>query len=169
GFELQNARVGMRGRLEDLAAFVIAFDGAVDERAQINVPEGKLRVGLRDAYGEVALVGEVVARAGFFATMVDPGGLVSDTTPELVDKPIESRGVRATEGYQTPGLTPGRSLGAALRLDPEMSETGAPRLGFELAIQNGADEYSSNNDNDKPAVSGAMLVRFGTVDARHRR
>src|SRR5207237_9626975 len=137
------------------AGFVVSIDGAVDERAQINTPDGKLRVGLRDAYGDVVLSGQIVARAGFFSAMVDPQSLVSDNSRELVDKPIESRGVRASEGYQTPGLTPGRSLGAAIRLDPDMSEAGSPRLGFELAIQNGADEYSSNNDNDKPAVSGA--------------
>ncbi|HWU91581.1 MAG TPA: hypothetical protein VN253_30145, partial [Kofleriaceae bacterium] len=35
-----------------------------------------------------------------------------------------------------------------------------PQLGFELAVQNGADEYASNNDNDKPAVSAAILARF---------
>src|SRR5262245_4915489 len=47
GFELQNARVGALGRMGTRAAFVVAFDGAVDERAQVNSPDGKLRVGLR--------------------------------------------------------------------------------------------------------------------------
>jgi hypothetical protein len=162
GFELQNARVGVRGALGTRARFVLSIDGAVDERAQINVPEGKLRIGLRDAYGDVVLTGQIRVRAGFFQSLVDPQALVSDTTRELVDKPIEVRGVRATEGFETDGLTPGRSLGAALRLDPAAAESGPPQIGFELAVQNGADEYSSNNDNDKPAVSAAVLARFGT-------
>ena len=67
--------------------------------------------------------------------------------------------MRATEGWQTPGLPPGRSMGAALRLDPEVPSDGA-RVGFELAAQNGADEFSSNNDNDALALSAAVIARF---------
>jgi hypothetical protein len=92
--------------------------------------------------------------------VVDPQALVGDTARELVDQPIESRGMRATEGYQTAGLPPGRSLGVALRLDPEPPAFGELRLGFELAVQNGADEFSSNNDNDTPAVSAAVIARL---------
>ncbi|MEO8705100.1 MAG: hypothetical protein ABI867_33915 [Kofleriaceae bacterium] len=167
GFQLQNARVGMRGRLDRRAAFVVSFDGAVDEREQINVPEGKLGVGLRDAFVDVALGDglpwdaaspKLVARAGFFQTWIDPEGLVPDTSRELVDRPLESRGIRATEGFQTQGLTPGRSLGAALRIEPPVQPFGIGG-GLELAVQNGADEFASNNDNDKPAVSAAGLVR----------
>ena len=158
GFELQNARFGIRGKLGDKMKYVMAIDGAVDERTQINVPEGKLKVGLKDAYVDTTLSGQVAARAGFFQTLVDPN-LDADTVRELVDRPIESRGMRATEGYQTAGLTPGRSLGAAIRLDPAPPTSGAA-VGFELAVQNGADEYASNNDNDTPAVSGTVLARL---------
>ena len=159
GFELQNARLGVRGTLDQRIAFVLALDGAVDERLQVNTPEGKLRVGLRDAFADVVLGGNLVARAGFFDAWVDPEALVADTRRELVDKPIESRGMRATEGYQTPGLAPGRSLGAAIRIDPGPPETGV-ELGFEVAVQNGADEFSSNNDNDKPAISATVFARL---------
>jgi hypothetical protein len=159
GFELQNARIGVRGNLDKRMHFVVALDGAVDEREQVNTPQGKLRVGLRDAYVDVALGRAVAVRGGFFETVFGPDALEDNTRREFVDRPIESRGMRATEGYQTPGLTPGRSLGAAVRLDPEPAK-GAPRIGFELAVQNGADEYASNNDNDLPAVSGALIVRF---------
>lgn len=158
GFELQNARFGVRGALDHRIGFVVALDGAVDERLQVNTPQGKLRVALRDAFGDVVLGATLTARAGLFDALVDPEALVADTRRELVDKPIESRGMRATEGYQTAGLTPGRSLGAAVRLDPEPADGVA--IGFELAIQNGADEFSSNNDNDKPAISATALVRL---------
>jgi len=171
GFELQNARLGFRGTLDRRVAFVLALDGAVDERLQVNTPDGKLRVGLRDAFADVRLGGRWVARGGFFDAWVDPEALVADTRRELVDHPIESRGMRATEGFQAPGLTPGRSLGAAIRLEPEPPEHGAGRAGradgspgvaisFELAVQNGADEFSSNNDNDKPAISATLLARL---------
>ncbi len=172
GFELQNARVGVRGMLDDRVAFVVSIDGAVDEREQINVPEGKLRVGLRDAYADLALnkrleqipgVSHVpfnlAVRAGFFQTWFEPESLLPDTMREFIDHPIESRGIRATQGFQAQGLTPGRSLGAALRLDPAVSAVGIGG-GFELAVQNGADEFASNNDNDKPAVSLAGLMRL---------
>jgi hypothetical protein len=159
GFELQNARLGVRGTLDQRVSFLVAFDGAVDERVQVNTPEGKLRVGLRDAFAEVRIAGPVTVRGGFWQAWVDPEALVPDTRRELVDQPIESRGMRATEGFQTAGLTPGRSLGAAVRLEPAGEPTGSA-VGFELAVQNGADELSSNNDNDKPAVSATLLARL---------
>jgi hypothetical protein len=159
GFELQNARFGVRGVLDRRVAFVLALDGAVDERLQVNTPNGKLRVGLRDAFADVQLGGALRARGGFFQAWVDPEVLVGDTQRELIDHPIESRGMRATEGYQTPALPAGRSLGAAIRLDPEPPQAGVG-LGFEVAVQNGADEFSSNNDNDKPALSATLLARL---------
>ncbi|HEY1815740.1 MAG TPA: porin [Kofleriaceae bacterium] len=165
GFELQNARLGVHGRYGDRIAATMAFDGAVDERAQVNSPQGTLGFNLRDAYADVTLAGQAVLRAGYFLPWVDPEALVADTTLEFVDYPIESRGVRATEGWQTPGLPPGRSLGVALHLDPaSMLGTpvaiDAPRFGFEVAVQNGADEYSYNNDNNEPALSVSALLRF---------
>lgn len=173
GFELQNARVGVRGKLDDLAAFVISFDGAVDERAQLNDPEGQLRVGLRDAFVDVVLGSSASLRVGFFRTMFDPEALIGDTARLTIDRPIESRGMRATEGYETPGLTPGRSPGAAIRVVPSgfasaakggtgsgVERAGGSPVGFELAVQNGADEFSANNDNDKPSVSGTVITRL---------
>ncbi len=155
GFELQNARIGVRGNLQGRAHFVVSLDGAVDERAQ-NTPQGKLRVGLRDAYADISLGGDLAVRGGYFETWVDPQALVPDTVRDFVDRPIESRGMRSTEGWYTPLLPPGRSLGAAVRLEPEQVN----HLGFEVAVQNGADEFSSNNDNDKPALSVAALFRL---------
>ncbi len=155
GFELQNARDGVRGDLQNIARFTISFDGAVVERER-NTPVGRLRVGLRDAYADLWLGGDLMVRGGFFETWVDPQSLVADTQREFIDKPLEIRGVRSTQGFYTPGLPPGRSIGAAVRLEPEEPN----KLGFELAVQNGADEFSSNNDNDKPAVSAAAMFRL---------
>ncbi|MGE5181456.1 MAG: hypothetical protein ACM31C_05320 [Acidobacteriota bacterium] len=159
GFELQSARVGARGQLGTAMAFVISIDGAVDERTLVNSPQGKLAVGLRDAYVDTSLSGPIVVRTGYFQCWLDPQAQIPDTAREFVDYPIETRGMRATEGWQTPGLPPGRSIGAAIRLDPAVPSDGA-RVGFELAAQNGADEFSSNNDNDMLALSAAGIVRF---------
>lgn len=163
GFELQNARIGVIAAYKDRMRFVVALEGAISDRAQLNLPEGRLRDGLRDAYVDVAIAGDLAVRAGYFRTLVDPDiqgdNLEGDTLREFVDRPIESRGVRATEGYETPRLTPGRSIGAALRLD-RGGPVGAPAIGFEVAVQNGADELASDNDNDTPAVSASVLARF---------
>jgi hypothetical protein len=159
GFELQNARVGVRGDLGLRASFVVAIDGAVDERTQVNTPQGKLGVGLRDAFMDVRLSGANMVRGGYFLAWVDPEALVPDTSREFVDHPLESRGMRSTEGWYTPGLPPGRSLGAAIRMDPAEPTEGAA-FGYEVAVQNGADEFASNNDNDQPAVSAAGVVRL---------
>ena len=158
GFELQNARVGVRGDLGLRASFVVAIDGAVDERAQ-NTPQGKLRVGLRDAFTDVRLAGATMLHAGYFLAWVDPTALIADTSREFVDYPLEVRGMRSTEGWYTAGLPPGRSMGASIRLDPAEPKDGAA-FGYELAVQNGADEFASNNDNDQPAVSAAGVVRL---------
>src|SRR5262249_6525904 len=122
-------------------------------------------VGLRDAYGDVVLSGAAVARAGYFQALVDPEALIPDTARMFVDNPLETRGMRATEGWQTPGLPPGRSMGVAIHLDPEYvlglpPRVDGPRVGFEIAAQNGADEFASNNDNDALALSASLLVRL---------
>ncbi len=158
GFELQNARIGVRGHLYERMRFVLAFEGAADERAQVNTTDGRLQVRLKDAYADAVLSGDIFARAGYFETLVDPN-LEGDTAREFVDKPLESRGMRATEGYQTAGLPPGRSLGAAIRMEHE-GDTTTPSGGFEIALQNGADEYASNNDNDTPAISLSGLLKL---------
>lgn len=178
GFELQNAVIGMQGQY-GRAAIVVAVDGALDERVQVNATDGRLRIGLRAAYGELRLAGgpprpyldtraiyippygTLAVRGGLFEPWVDPEALVTDTGRAFVDLPIESRGVRATQGYETASLTPGRSLGVALRLDPNLDQFRRLKLGFEIAIVNGAEELASNNDNDKPAISATALARRG--------
>jgi hypothetical protein len=155
GFELQNVRVGVRGTYEDRARYVISFEGAVDERDQENTPDGELRVGLHDAYADTIFSPRLFARAGYFRTWAEPLELIPETEREFVDKPLESRGMRSTEGWYTPGLMPGRSIGVALH-----SEPASQGIGFELAIQNGADELASNNDNNLPAVSISAMYKL---------
>jgi hypothetical protein len=46
-----------------------------------------------------------------------------------------------------------------MRLDPAEPKDGAA-FGYEIAVQNGADEFASNNDNDEPAVSAAGVLRL---------
>jgi hypothetical protein len=160
----------------------VSIDGATEERANPNVPQGQIQVGLRDAFVDIALAGSDafvaptsawIVKGGFFQTWIEPQTQIPDTEREFIDQPLESRGIRATEGFEASPLTPDRGPGLALRLDPPFSNrafAGAPggtiptqpatNLGLELAIQNGSDERAANNDNDKPAISLAALARF---------
>jgi len=160
GFELQNARLGVRGALADRARFDLSIDGAIDERDHLNDPNGTLRVGLRDAFVDVA-AGGLDVRIGRFEIAFDPDDLDGDLHPNwmrrrpFVDRSLVSRGVRATEGWEADGLPPGRSIGVAVRRDAPDDRAG---VGFEVAAQNGAHEFASDNDNDQVALSAALLA-----------
>ncbi|MBK7538417.1 MAG: hypothetical protein IPI49_24245 [Myxococcales bacterium] len=155
GFDLQNARLGARGRLGQRAAFEVSIDGAVDERDQVNLPNGRLRVGLRDAHVDLPIAAELAVRAGRFEPWFDPEARDGDTERPFVDRALDSRGVLATEGWQAAGLTPGRSLGVAARWQRGKPWQGSG-VAAEVSAQNGADEFASGNDNDALALSLAV-------------
>lgn len=179
GFSLQNARVGVRGGLGERVRFELSLDGAVDERERVNTPNGRLRVGLRDAFVDLReLAPELIPlpvglslRVGRFEAWFDPDGHDGDTERAFVDRALESHGVSATEGWETSGLPPGRSIGVAahLRFWPKR-ESGALdgaldgtlddalQLLGEVAVMNGADEFASGNDNDALALAAALRL-----------
>ena len=72
GFQLQYARVGVRAQLGDRIRAEFSMDGAVDDRQQINDPNGTLTVGLRDAFIDVCIYGNIYLRAGHFLSTFDP-------------------------------------------------------------------------------------------------
>jgi hypothetical protein len=159
GVELQNARVGVAGALGQRVRFQLSADGAVDERDQVNDPNGTLRVALRDAFVDLRVARVMALRAGRAHPVFDPEEEVGDTRRAFVERALPSRGVRPTDGWETPSLSPGRSLGVAVRHDPGTPASGAA-LGYELGAQNGADEFSSDNDNDALALSAALFARL---------
>jgi Phosphate-selective porin O and P len=159
GIELMNARAGVDGGLGSRVGFRLSIDGAVDERDQVNDPNGTLRVGLRDAYVDLHVLGKVDLRAGRHQVLFDPEDVVGDTRRAFVERALPSRGIRPTDGWETRPLSPGRSLGVAVRHDPGPVASGIG-VGYEIAAQNGADEFASDNDNDAVALSAALLVRL---------
>lgn len=161
GFSLQNARVGVRGQFDNRVRIELSVDGAMDERANPNDPNGELRVGLRDAYADVALgtsLAGLSLRAGRFLVAMDADNRIAINHRVFVDRALLNRGVVATEGWQTNGLVPTRSLGMALRWEPQQTSGVAPA--FEVAVQNGAGEFAAANDNDAFAISGVGLLRL---------
>ncbi|HTE53889.1 MAG TPA: porin [Kofleriaceae bacterium] len=159
GIELMNARAGVDGRLGERVGFRLSIDGAVDERDQVNDPNGTLRVALRDAFVDLHVLPRVDLRAGRAEPMFDPEEIVGDTRRQFIERALPSRGVRPTDGWETRSLSPGRSLGVAVRSDPGPPASGVA-IGYEIAAQNGADEFATDNDNDALAVSAGLLVRL---------
>src|SRR5262249_26306232 len=159
GFVLQNARVGLAGTYDRWLAFRISADGAVDEREGRNATLGTLRFALKDAYADFRALPEVVVRGGRFKIIFDLDEIDDETQRRFVDEALETRGVFATQGFETPGLAPGRSLGVAIRSDEALAFSDV-KLGYEVAVQNGNGEFESANDSDLPAVSVALFARF---------
>jgi hypothetical protein len=170
GFTLQNARLGVQGRWDRLF-FRFSADGAVDERDGANAVEGTLRFALKDAFVDVRLVDALSLRLVRFEPIFDLEEVIPITERLFADYALESRGVLPTQGYETPGLSPGRSLGVAVRSDAAL-QAGSLAFGYELAIANGNGEYASANDNDSFAVSLAIFARsgksFAFVAGRHK-
>jgi hypothetical protein len=162
GFELQHARVAVRADYQSKLAAVLSVEGAVDERSRANAVNGELRVGLKDAFADLALGNDVAGltiRTGRFAILMDGEEYAGINERAFVSRALVSRGVRPTEGWEARGLLPGRSLGLAFRMEPPRAASGVA-IGFEAAVQNGADEFASSNDNDAVALSASLLVQL---------
>jgi hypothetical protein len=159
GFRLQNARVGIDGTWRDRLRIRVSADGAVDERQEPNDVEGTLRLALRDAFADVLFSPKAVLRVARFKTIFDIEEGTSPREQAFIDRALSSRGVFATEGFQTRGLGVRRSLGVALRSE-QLIVAPAVEVGYELAAQNGNDDLASANDNDALALSTAVWGRF---------
>ncbi len=160
GFVLQNARLGVAGELGDRLAFRISADGAVDERGGVNTTGGTLRFALKDAYLDIEVARALSIRVVRFEPMFDLEELIPYTERAFIDRALESRGVVATQGHEAAGMSPGRSIGLAVRSE-RLLAVGPAALGYELAVQNGNGEYEAQNDNDSLAFSAALFATFG--------
>ena len=160
GFRLQNARLGVDATWRDLVDMRISAEGARDERANPNDIGGTLRFVLKDAYADVhAVAGIVDIRVARFLVIMDLEELIAPNDRGFIDRALESRGVAATEGWETEGLGIHRNIGVAVR-GARALDLGDFALGYELAAQNGNDEFDSANDNDSLAYSGTLMASF---------
>lgn len=158
GFTLQNARLGVLGSWSRLA-FRFSADGAVDERAGANATVGTLRFALKDAFLDIRILDQLSVRVVRFETIFDLEEYIPYTERAFVDRSLESRGVLATQGFEAVGLSPGRSIGVALRSD-QLFAAGPAVFGYEAAVQNGNGEFSADNDNDSFAFSLALFAKL---------
>lgn len=157
GFRLQNARIGVDGTWRDRVRVRLSADGAIDERDNANEVEGTLRFALKDAFVDLELAPALVVRIARFKIYFDIEELTSPSRRGFIDPALSSRGVRATEGFEEPGLAVRRNLGVALRSE-RLVDTGQLVLGYEVAAQNGNGERDAANDNDSLAYSAALFA-----------
>ncbi len=157
GFRIQNARVGASGVWSDWVMLRLSAEGADDERDDPNALRGTLRFALLDAYADLVLARAATLRLGRFAILYDLEEHTSPAERPFARKALPSRGVRATEGFETRSLGVGRDLGVGLRAERAIPLE-ALDLGYEIALQNGAGELASANDNDRVALSGAAFA-----------
>ena len=173
GFTLANARVAVAGTWRDRIAFKISADGAEDEREDANATEGTLRFALKDAWADFKLARAATIRGGQFYPLFDLEEITGQDEMWFVDRALESRGTRATEGWESQGLGAGRSIGVAVRA-PRALGNDSIALGYEVVAQNGNGENESANDNDTLAYGASLFLSLPrdsviAVSGRHNR
>ncbi|MBK6689684.1 MAG: hypothetical protein IPG45_34785 [Deltaproteobacteria bacterium] len=160
GFKLGNARIGMSARRGPLMAFV-AMEAAFGEREDINAPNGTFTIRPRDTFLRYDLSRFALITAGRFKAPYDLGELEVTALRTFIDQPVESRGVLATQGNETEGLSQDRQLGVMVHQDHlGLTEDGFD-LGYALALTNGRTVDLAFNDNDRPAAFARVSAYYG--------
>lgn len=165
GFALGDARLNIRGSLRDFVYVRLSLDGAGATYDNDNSPNGKLSMGLRDAYTRLDFHPLMQLHVGRFKPPFDREELTPKEDLLFVHRSLESRGVLRHEGLSgdMPGFAPGRQLGLMLSSDSLLTLSPVT-IGYALSLTNGNSEQATLNDNDWPAV----WLRFsGHVDRKN--
>ncbi len=164
GFSLEDARLGIDAQISKKLRFILSIDGATDVRDDPNATQGTLTVLLRDAFAEAQLLDKVDIRVGRFKPTIDREEFSSTRHQQFVTRALSSRGVQTTLGWEAQGLGIQRDLGIAFRSDTALTLQ-KTRIGYEVAVQNGAGAIDTANDNDSVAVSAAIMVNNKNMSA----
>jgi hypothetical protein len=159
GFRVGNVRLGFSARYGDLDTF-LSIEGAVARSLSFNDPNAELSVGLRDAFLGYKFHEMLSLRAGRFKTPYDLGELEPTGLRVFIDSPLESRGVEATRGFVTPGLSGGRQIGVMLFSDRMGLSKDGFDLGYVLALTNGFTGDRVFNDNDHFAGHARLTLHY---------
>lgn len=160
GFRLANARLGVRAHYGALYGYV-SLDGAVGEREGFNASNATLALEPRDIQLGYDFPQYASVTAGRFHAPYDLGEVIETELRTFIDAPLESRGVEATLGYETEGLSQGRQLGVMLhRARVGLSDDGFD-VGYALALTNGRTEGLALNDNDRLAGFARATLHYG--------
>lgn len=161
GFKMASARIGFLAGDADLHAYV-SLETAAGAREGFNDANQEFRVAPRDAFLSFRLNPAALIRLGRFKTPYDIGSLEPTRQRVFIDAPVETRGVRATQGFEVDGLRQGRQVGAMLH-SRDLGITGdGLKLGYALGLFNGRSPNLVLNDNDRPA--GFLRLNWRLAD-----
>lgn len=151
GFKLANARLGLQARKADFSAYV-SIEAAAGERETFNDPNPTFRVMPRDAYLRYEVSKFAQVTAGRFKTPYDLSSLEATALRTFISRPIESRGVLPTQGFEVDGLATDRQLGIMIHQEHLGLDLAGFDFGYALALTNGFARNFAFNDNDRPAA-----------------
>ncbi len=164
GFNLAHARLELTAGYGDKLWLRFATDGAFDRGngfsgavAQTGV--GNLVFALRDAYIAYEPWRPLRFMIGQFRAPFDQEALWSTTRLMFISRAVESQGVRATEGYFVPGMSPDRELG--LRISGESLHLSEKIwANYYVAVTNGNGFNVNAHDNNILAVWARGEIQF---------
>jgi hypothetical protein len=164
GFNLAHARLELTAGYLDKLWLRFAVDGAFDRGngfsgavAQTGV--GNVIFALRDAYIAYQPFQALRFMIGQFRAPFDEEALTSTTRLMFISRSMHSQGVRATEGYFVPGLSPDREIG--LRISGEdLHLSQKITANYYVAVTNGNGFGVNANDNNLVAVWARGEIHF---------
>lgn len=156
GFQVQNARLSLRGSFDEWLRFRVELEGANDVRTANNTATGELSARLRDAWVGYARVPWMQLRVGQFKPFFDAEEKRSSDDLLFVSRALAHSGVRGVEGFNVRGLSLNRDVGAQLLSEPLLADLDGIKVGgaYMLSVVNGNGANSSLNDNEAVAVVG---------------
>ncbi|MBI4820265.1 MAG: hypothetical protein HY791_28610 [Deltaproteobacteria bacterium] len=163
GFRLADGRLEITAARGDDLRAELSLEGALAESDGRNDPNEELAVGLKDAFLEYDFTKKLTLRVGRFKAPYDRSELESTEARVFIDRSIESRGVRATQGYETDGLSVGRQIGMMLHRPRLGYSKDGFDMGYALALTNGRTENLALNDNESVAGFARLNAFWGDL------
>ena len=161
GFQLEQARIGIRVQYKDVVAARVSVEGASEDRVSQSFPGGQITARLRDAYLTWAPHVAFRVSVGQMVTPWDLDSMRSDAELPFVSRAVPVEGVQPTEGFTTRGLGADRSLGIALHSGfIGFGPSKMASLRYQLLVGNGNGQNQLFNDNNLPAVFGRVEAAF---------
>lgn len=160
GFVLQNARVGVRGGMQDVGlSFRLSVDAADTRERRLNDPLSELSVALRDAFLRQELHSTVGVQVGQFKAPFLQEELRATSSLAFASRAVGVDGVLPGRGFEEPGVGQGRQLGVMLSpADP--IRFGDFGVSYALALMNGNGANRSVNDSNRYGLYGRLALHW---------
>ncbi|MCC6806989.1 MAG: hypothetical protein IT381_06175 [Deltaproteobacteria bacterium] len=172
GFNLAHARLELTAGYGNKLWLRFSLDGAFDRGngftgAVAQTGAGNVVAAFRDAYIAYQPFQPLRFTIGQFRAPFDEEALTSTAKLLFVSRALPSQGVRATEGFFVPGLSPDRELGLRISGE-ELHLSERVYVSYFAAITNGNGPNVNANDNNHISIWGRLelqvpFVRFAAA------